>query len=201
VGGIQSFEWATVFPESTDRVIPIVGLAETDGYTVANLNVWSAPIRLDPNWNQGDYYGKAEPFDGPAMAFKVVIHEAQHYGGVAKAVGRKWAQEGKDPAGGWDNKFLAETTREGVAKFLATVGDANSFLYQAKAIQLFVAGDGPNLDAGLAKVRAKLLILPAQSDLMAFPRYSQEAAEHLRQLGKSVEYNEIPGDGGHVDAI
>jgi acetyl esterase/lipase len=32
-------------------------------------------------------------------------------------------------------------------------------------------------------------------------RYSQEAAEHLRQLGKSVEYYEIPGDGGHVDAI
>lgn len=201
MGGIQSFEWATVFPESTDRVIPIVGLAETDGYTVANLNVWSAPIRLDPNWNQGDYYGKAEPFDGLATAFKVVIHEAQHYGGVAKAVGRKWAQEGKDPAGGWDNKFLAETTLEDVAKFLATVGDANSFLYQAKAIQLFVAGDGPNLDAGLAKVKAKLLILPAQSDLMVFPRYSQEAAEHLRQLGKSVEYNEIPGDGGHIDAI
>jgi hypothetical protein len=36
---------------------------------------------------------------------------------------------------------------------------------------------------------------------MVFPRYSQEAAEHLRQLGKSVEYNEIPGDGGHIDAI
>ena len=86
-------------------------------------------------------------------------------------------------------------------KGLATVSDANSFLYQAKAIQLFVAGDGPNLDAGLAKVKAKLLILPAQSDLMVFPRYSQEAAEHLRQLGKSVEYNEIPGDGGHIDAI
>jgi hypothetical protein len=36
---------------------------------------------------------------------------------------------------------------------------------------------------------------------MVFPTYSQEAAEHLRQLGKSVEYNEIPGDGGHIDAI
>jgi len=201
MGGIQSFEWATVFPESTDRVIPIVGLAETDGYTVANLNVWSAPITLDQNWNQGNYYGKSEPLDGLTTSFKIVIHEAQHYGGVAKTVGRKWAQEGKDPAGSWENKYLAEATLDGIAKGLATVSDANSFLYQAKAIQLFVAGDGPNLDAGLAKVKAKLLILPAQSDLMVFPRYSQEAAEHLRQLGKSVEYNEIPGDGGHIDAI
>jgi homoserine O-acetyltransferase len=201
MGGIQSFEWATVFPDSTDRVIPIVGLAETDGYTVANLDVWSAPIKLDPNWNQGDYYGKAEPVDGLATAFKIVVHEAQNYGGVAKTVGRKWAQEGKDPANSWDNKFLAETSLDGVGKLLATVSDANSFLYQAKAIQLFVAGDGPNLDAGLAKVKAKLLILPAQSDLMVFPKYSQDAAEHLKQLSKSVEYHEIPGDGGHVDAI
>jgi homoserine O-acetyltransferase len=30
MGGIQSFEWATVFPESTDRVIPIVGLGRVD---------------------------------------------------------------------------------------------------------------------------------------------------------------------------
>jgi homoserine O-acetyltransferase/O-succinyltransferase len=201
MGGIQSFEWATVFPDSTDRVIPIVGLAETDGYMVGNLDVWSAPIKLDPNWNHGDYYGKVEPLGGLFTAFEIVIHEAQHYGGVAKAVGRKWAEEGKDPARSWDNKFLEEQALENVAKFLATINDANSFLYQAKAIQLFVAGDGPNLDAGLAKVKAKLLILPAQSDLMVFPQYSKDAAEHLKQLGKSVEYHEIPGDGGHVDAI
>src|SRR4029077_13551457 len=124
---------APAYESSIDRVIPIVGLAETDGYTVANLDVWSAPIKLDANWNQGDYYGKTEPFDGLATAFKIVVHEAQHYGGVTKTVGRKWAQEGKDPARSWDNKYLAETTLEGVGKILATVSDANSFLYQAKA--------------------------------------------------------------------
>ncbi len=96
---------------------------------------------------------------------------------------------------------MAEKTLDGFGKFLAQINDANSFLYQAKAIQLFVAGDGPNQYAGLAKVKAKLLILPAQTDLLVFPQYSQEAAQHLRQLGKSVEYHEIPGDGGHVDGI
>jgi homoserine O-acetyltransferase len=57
------------------------------------------------------------------------------------------------------------------------------------------------LDAGLENVKARLLILPAQSDLMLYPKYSQDAAERLRRLGKSVEYQEIPGDGGHVDGI
>jgi homoserine O-acetyltransferase len=96
---------------------------------------------------------------------------------------------------------MAEKTLNDFAKFLAQINDADSFLYQIKANQLFVAGDAQHMDTGLAKVKAKLLILPAQSDLMVLPQYSQEAAEDLRQLGKSVDYHEIPGDGGHLDGI
>jgi homoserine O-acetyltransferase/O-succinyltransferase len=201
MGGVQSFEWATVFPDSTNRVIPVVGTAEADGYTIGALDVWTAPIKLDPNWNQGDYYGTAEPLDGLVTAWKIVVHAAQNYGSISKTVDRKWAEEGKDPAKNWNNKFMAEQALDNLAKVLATVRDANSFLYQAKAIQLFVAGDGPTLDAGLANVKARLLILPAQSDLMVYPKYSQDAAAHLKQLGKEVEYHEIPGDGGHIDGI
>jgi homoserine O-acetyltransferase/O-succinyltransferase len=201
MGGIQSFEWAAVFPDSTDRVIPVVGLAEADGYLIGNLDTWSAPITLDPKWSHGDYYGKDEPIDGLTASFKIVFHEAQNYGSIDKAVDRKWAQQGKDPAKSWDNKFLADRALDDGAKAYAAVRDANSFLYQVKAVQLFVAGDEPTLDAGLAKVKARLLILPARSDLMLYPKYSQAAAEHLRRLGKWVEYHEIPGDGGHLDSI
>lgn len=201
LGGIQSFEWAAVFPDSTDRVIPVVGFAETDGYTIANLHAWSAPIKVDPKWSKGDYYGKDEPFEGLLAAYKIVVHQAQHYGSVSKTAGRNWAHEGKDPAKSWENTFAAEAGLDGFARLLATVNDANSFLYQAKAIQLFVAGDGPTLDAGLANVKAELLILPAESDLMVYAIYSRDAAHRLTQLGKSVEYHEIPGDGGHNDAI
>ena len=96
---------------------------------------------------------------------------------------------------------MAQTALEKRASFLAKTSDANSFLYEAKAMQSFVAGDGPTLDAGLASVKARLLILPAQSDVLIYPKYSQDAAEHLKRLGKSVEYHEIPGDGGHLDGM
>jgi homoserine O-acetyltransferase len=74
-------------------------------------------------------------------------------------------------------------------------------MYQVKAVQLFVAGDRPTLDEGLANVKARLLIMPSAGDLLVFPKYSQEAMEHLKKLGKSVQYQEIPGDNGHSDAI
>jgi homoserine acetyltransferase len=54
-----------------------------------------------------------------------------------------------------------------------------------------LAGDEPTLDAGLAKVKAKLLVMPSQSDLLVYPKYSQEAAEHLKKLEKTVQYSEI----------
>ena len=201
MGGAQSFEWATVFPDSTDRVIPVVMGIETNGYFIGSTDNWSAPIMLDPKWNHGDYYGKAEPLDGLTAAFKMLVHEAQNYEGVSKTVDHKWAQEGKDPAKSWDHKFMAQQSLDEIGKTLAEDRDANAFLYQVKAIQLFVAGDTPNPEAGLARIKAKILILPAQSDIMIYPKYTQEAAEHLRQLGKSVEYHEIPGQGGHLDAV
>jgi homoserine O-acetyltransferase len=201
MGGAQSFEWAAVFPDSTDRVIPVVMGVETNGYLIGSTDNWSAPIKLDPKWNQGDYYGKAEPLDGLTAAFKMLVHEAQNYEGISSAVDRNWAEEGKDPAKSWDNKFMAQQSLDEIGKFLAQIRDANSFLYQVKVIQLFIAGGALNRDAGLAGIKAKLLILPAQSDIMIYPKYTQEAAERLRQLGKSVEYHEIPGVGGHFDAI
>ena len=201
MGGIQSFEWAVVFPDSTDRVIPIVGLAESDGYMIENLDLWSTAVKLDPKWNHGDYYGKDEPLDGVTAAFKIVLHQAGNYANLDKMVGRKWAQDGKDPSKGWDNRFQVQQDLDDLAVSIAKTLDANSFLYQARAVQLFVAGDEPTLDAGLAKVKAQLLIMPSQSDLMVYPKYSQEAADHLKKLGKSVQYHELPGDGGHDDAI
>lgn len=55
---------ATVFPDSTDRLILVVALAEEVGYGIHFPDAVSAPIKPDPNWSQGAYYGKAEPLDG-----------------------------------------------------------------------------------------------------------------------------------------
>jgi homoserine O-acetyltransferase len=199
MGGIQSFEWAAVFPDSTDRVISVVGTAEADGYLIENLDVWSTPIKVDPKWNNGDYYGREEPVSGLTAAYKLVIHQAQHYGGVSKMAGRKWAQEGKDPAKSWENNFAAEAGLNGIAAFFAKVNDANSFLYQAKAIQLFVAGDRPTLDAGLENVKARLLILPAE--LTHGVRNTPRMRPRAWAARKVSRVPRDPGDGGHIDGI
>jgi len=53
----------------------------------------------------------------------------------------------------------------------------------------------------LKDVRAKVLLVPAKSDLLLFPDYSKRAMDLLKRHGKHVEYFEIDGDGGHLDGV
>lgn len=73
MGSMQAMEWAVAYPDMVERVVAVIpaGL-EADPYLVATLNVWMAPIRLDPAWNNGDYYGNAAPSKGLAMALKAI---------------------------------------------------------------------------------------------------------------------------------
>ena len=46
--------------------MPVIAAPEADAGLIAWLDVWAAPIRIDPNWNNGDYYGKTPPNKGLA---------------------------------------------------------------------------------------------------------------------------------------
>jgi homoserine O-acetyltransferase len=201
MGALQSYEWAAAYPGVVQRIVPVIGTPEIDAYSVGWLNIWAAPIMLDPKWNHGDYYGKDEPVEGLALALKTVTLHARHYGWAAKTFGRKWAVLDKDPAKGWDSKFAIEDALDKVALARAKASDANSFLYLAKANQLFVTGHKGVLEDGLRDIRAKVLLVPAQSDLLLFPEYSKRAMAILRSQGREVEYFEIEGDGGHLDGV
>jgi len=201
MGGNQSIEWAAVFPESTERIIAVASEVQASAYAIEYMDALSTCIKIDPSWNRGDYYGKAEPVAGLTAAVKVLLHQTEGYGAVAWAAGRKWTQLGSDPSRSWHNTYAAEAMLDHFAQSFAAILDANSFLYQTKAVQSYIAGDARTLDAGLERIRARVLLLPARSDLLAVPEYSRAAALRLKRLGKDVEYHEIPGNVGHIAAV
>ena len=201
MGELQSYEWAAAYPDLVPRIVAVIGTPEMDAFSIGWLNIWAAPIVLDPRWNRGDYYGKDEPVEGLALALKTVTLHARHYGWAARTFGRKWAAPDKDPARSWDGKFAIEDTLDKVALARARTSDANSFLYLARANQLFVTGHKGTLEDGLREVRAKVLLVPAQSDLLLFPEHSKRAMAILKSQGRDVDYFEIEGDGGHLDGV
>lgn len=195
-GSIQAMEWAVLYPDFVDRAIAVIspGLSISP-WVIGLLDLWVAPIKADPKWNGGDYYATGEPLDGIALALKTVTITARHWGWAEKTFGYKLADAAKPPAEAMSNLFMIEDTltKTGIARAKTT--DANNKIYMAKANQLF------NIEDEAAKIKAKVLFVPAASDLVFPPEMSQKAAVKLRGLGKSAEVFVIEGDGGHLDGV
>lgn len=203
MGSLQAFEWAAAYPDMVRRIVPVIGGAETDGFLIGWLNVWAAPIRLDPDWNGGNYYDGPQPTRGLTEALKVVTLQANYWQWVDAQYGRKWAEEGKDPRTAMDNRFAAEAWLDKAAAARAAVSDANHFLYLVKANQTFVAGNGGSLEEGLARIKAPVLLIPSAHDIVFFPDANMRPLrEKLAAKGVKVEYTEaITGPMGHLDGV
>ena len=72
-GSIQAMDWAAAYPDFVQRVVHVIGPGfDISPYVIEMIDVWMTPIRLDPKWNSGDYYGRDEPLDGVANALKII---------------------------------------------------------------------------------------------------------------------------------
>jgi homoserine O-acetyltransferase len=67
MGALQAYEWAQSYPDSVERIVAVVGYATPEPYLIAWLDMWAQPIRLDPKWNNGDYYGREPPIELAAV--------------------------------------------------------------------------------------------------------------------------------------
>jgi homoserine O-acetyltransferase/O-succinyltransferase len=196
MGSMQAMQWAASYPDMVQRAIPVIAVGlDADPYLVATMQLWSAPIRLDRNWNNGDYYGAAEPVEGLAAAMSLVTVGARSPAWARAQFGRRWADNARDPGAAFDNRYAIEAGVEAMALDRARQYDANAFLYLAKAVQLYDITDI------LPRVRASTLWLAARSDLLTLPEYIRRALEPMQANRTPVQFYEIEGDGGHVDGI
>lgn len=197
MGALQAYEWATGYPEVVQRVVPVIGAGEADGWLVAWLDAWGSPIRLDPNFNGGNYYGGTPPKQGLAQALKIVTLSANAYPWANTTFGRKWAEPGKDPALALDNRYAIEAKLDEIAAARANLADANHFLYLVKANQIFAAGG----DVGLKRIKAPVLIISSDEDILFHPGAIQRTADEIRKGGARVEQVKIGGGRGHLNGI
>jgi len=196
-GSMQAMEWAAAYPDFVPRVVAVIGPGfEIGPYVIELLDVWVTPIRLDPKWNGGDYYGKDEPVDGIANALKIITITTRAPGWADKTFGYKPADAAKNPAAAIANPFAIEDAlaKAGVAR--AKTSDANAMIYTAKANQLYRLTDDE-----IRGMKAKILFIPASSDGLFPPEISRRAAERYRAQGGTAEVAVIDGDGGHLDGV
>jgi homoserine O-acetyltransferase len=200
MGALQAYEWAAAYPDRVERLIPVIGAGYATADLIAWLDIWATPIRLDPNWNGGDYYDGPPPLAGLAAALKTVTLHAQHWEWSNGVFGRAWAQEGADPAAAMGNDFRIVSALNGAGAARAAVSDANHFLYLVKANQLFVAGHGDIVE-GLTGIAAPTLIIHTDEDLVFPAEAVRETAAMIQAGGAPVRIVELAGTRGHLDGV
>jgi homoserine O-acetyltransferase/O-succinyltransferase len=197
MGGLQTYEWAAAYPDMVGRIMPVISSAEPDAGLIAWLDIWAMPIRLDPKWNDGDYYGKEPPLAGLAQALKIVTLHAQTNTWATAAFGVKWAKEGESPLKTFSNRYAVEATLDSAGLGRAKTSDANSFLYLVRANQLFAEGAAERLKA----IKAPALVIYSPGDLV-FPAESvKRTADAIKANGAPVEVVELKGNRGHLDGV
>jgi len=201
-GGLQTFQWAVAYPDFVERIIPVISTPRLHPWLIGWLKLWGDPIKLDPKWNKGDYYGKEEPRDGTAYSFMVVTLSAMWEEWAEKSFERKWADPSKNPSDSMENEFLVDAALyKGALGRLATA-DPNSMLYMNKACSVFDIGQGfSSFDDAVKAIKAKILMIGADTDLLFPVVQIKEHVNQFRKLGKDVSYFEITSGFGHLGGV
>jgi len=197
MGGMQALQWAVSYPDRVRSALVLASTACTSAQTIALNEVPRQAIYADPNWNEGDYYGKEPPNAGLAVARMIGHITYLSETSMREKFGRRLQERERY---GYD--FATEFEVESYLKYhgnrFTSRFDANSFLYITKAIDYFDLSLGRgDLSEAFADVKAKILVLSYSSDWLYPPEQSEELVRGLLRNGIDASYVEIKSDYGH----
>ncbi|HDQ25812.1 MAG TPA: homoserine O-acetyltransferase [bacterium] len=215
MGGMQAIEWTLQYPEIPESAIVIASCAEQSAQEVAFDAVGRNAITVDPEFENGEYYGKDKKLKGLAVARQIAHITYLSEEGMEKKFGRK-LQNGQKfsykiinreiPPGcdefeaGFENEFTVESYLAYQGKKFVERFDANSYLYITKAMDYFDTAEkygGGSLTRAMRKAQAEFLIISFTSDWLYSSKQSKDIVEALRVNNKDVSYMEIKSSYGH----
>ena len=189
MGAMQALEWAVAYPDSIASAIPIAGTSRHSPQQIAFNEVGRQAIMADPDWNEGNYYGKRLPARGLSVARMVGHITYMSDASMREKFGRRLRDQ---------NQFEVESYLRYRGSQFVDRFDANSYLYITRAMDYFDLANGRHsLSTVFENVKARFLVISFTSDWL-YPSYqSLEVVRALRGRNCDVAYCELPSSYGH----
>src|SRR5438105_2519972 len=189
MGGMQALEWAVAYPDRVVSAIPVASTARHSAQQIAFNEVGRQAIMADPDWNEGNYYGRQPPARGLSVARMVGHITYMSDASMREKFGRRLRDQ---------NQFEVESYLRYRGSQFVDRFDANSYLYITKAMDYFDLTHGRHsLSAAFENVKARFLVISFTSDWL-YPSYqSLEVVRALRARNCDVAYCELPSTYGH----
>ncbi len=200
MGGMTALALLLRHPGIARSHVNISGSAQALPFSIAIRSLQREAIRLDPNWNGGDYDERRYPESGMRMARKlgvITYRSALEWDGRFGRVRLDSDQADEDPFG---LEFQVESYLEGHARRFVRFFDPNCYLYLSRSMDWFDLaeyGDGDVL-AGLARIKVeRALAIGANTDILFPVQQQEQIAEGLAAGGADARFLGLESPQGH----
>jgi homoserine O-acetyltransferase len=205
MGGMSALAYMLLHPGSVRAHISVDTAPQAQPFAIAIRSLQREAIRLDPQWQDGNYDIHAEsggiyPDMGMSIARKlgvITYRSAMEWNGRFARIRLDPDQREDEPFG---REFQVEAYLEGHAKRFVRNFDPNCYLYLSRASDWFdIAeyGNGSVLE-GLKKIHIEQAMVIGVSTDILFPLQQQEQiAEGLEAAGAKVEFVALDSPQGH----
>jgi homoserine O-acetyltransferase len=200
MGGMSALAYMVLHPHSVRTHISVDTAPQAQPFAIAIRSLQREAIRLDPNWNNGQYDDEHYPEHGMSIARKlgvITYRSAMEWNGRFARI-RLDAEQREDEPFGFE--FQVESYLEGHARRFNRTFDPNSYLYLSRASDWFDIGEygGGSASEGLKRIHLdSALVIGVSTDIL-FPLEQQEAiATGLKAAGAEVEFVALDSPQGH----
>jgi homoserine O-acetyltransferase len=201
LGGMQALEWAILYPDQVDAIVPIASTHALQPQGMAWNAIARESILRDPGWQHGHYYATGRTADAGMGVARMVGHVTYLSGpALANKFGRQ-LQAGDDIRFTiTEPEFEVESYLRHQADSFVKRFDANTYLYTSRALTYFDLArqyGGGSLVRALETVSARTLLIAFSSDWLYPPSASQQIHDALLALDRQVELHVIEAPYGH----
>jgi homoserine O-acetyltransferase len=175
MGGMQTFQWMTAYPEFMDKALPLMGSPRLAPYDLLNWTSQIDAIKRNPAWMNGEY--KDEPAAAADYEFSsLMLTTPEHF----------------------NNTTTREQFFEGLEKARAAKSwgyDSNNKIRQAEAMMSLdvSAPFGGSMEQAAKTVKAKVLVVVGKQDHTVTP---VPASDFAKLVGAKTLV--LEGDCGHL---
>ncbi len=205
MGGMTALALLLRHPGISRTHINISGSAHALPFSIAIRSLQREAIRLDPNWNNGQYDEDSYPESGMRMARKlgvITYRSALEWDGRFGRVRLDQSTQNQDrpdedPFG---LEFQVESYLEGHARRFVRHFDPNCYLYLSRSMDRFDLADfsGGDVISGLSRIHVdKALAVGATTDILFPLQQQQQIADGLRAGGAEAHFEALESPQGH----
>ena len=205
MGGMTALALLLRHPGLARTHINVSGSAQALPFSIAIRSLQREAIRLDPNWNGGEYDDATYPESGMRMARKlgvITYRSALEWDGRFGRV--RLDQQAQNPdqpeEAPFGVEFQVESYLEGHARRFVRRFDPNCYLYLSRSMDWFDLAEvaGGDLLKGLARIKVdKALAIGATTDILFPLQQQQQVADGLRAGGADAEFQAMDSPQGH----